>query len=287
MQFLFGILGFLLLSNISFQIPIGITYFVLIFWRILEYQKDNKEQKENLKKIKKNSKEKTDKADLAKKSSFKYVLLIGILLVCVLGIIFYNYKPMKALEKKSGINYLMSYTYDIFKVFDKNMKYENSSCLSTFISVFPIGLIIGIVYIFKEETKHLRFIAPIIFVSILELIFLAANISISILPNYILILGFNLLQIYMILYFMARVEEKLFSLTKAAYVALAGLVIYMFMPIPTNLNKIILDLSYIVFVLEAYVVLNYADKRFWRLTSWVFTIICLFDFAGSFIVNFM
>ena len=128
---------------------------------------------------------------------------------------------------------------------------------------------------------------PSVLVSILELILLVSNKEISFLPNYILVLGFNLLQVYMIVYIFSRIEERLFSLTKSAYIALMGLVLFMFMPVPSGLSRIVLDASYIIFVLEAYILLNYSDKRFWRLASWVFTVICFVEFVGYLIVNFM
>ena len=258
-----------MLSNISFQIPIGITFLTLILWLFIEHQKDKTK----------------DKIIITKKKVI--ALIISICAVIILTVFFYQYQPIKALEKKNGISYLTNYTYNSFIVFDRNIKYVDSSCLSSFISVFPIGLIIGIWYIFKEETEHLKFIVPTVIISVLELIFIALNIMIEFLPNYIFVLGFHLLQIYMILYIFARIETRLFDLTKSAYVALIGLFFLMFMPAPKKISYVALNLSYIVFVLESYIILNYTDKRFWRLASWVFTVICIFEFVGYGIVNFM
>ena len=126
-----------------------------------------------------------------------------------------------------------------------------------------------------------------VIISILELLLLISNINIAFLPKYILVLGFNLIQIFMIIYIFSRVEDKLFSLTKSAYISIIGLVIMMFLPKPTGLNRSFTDLSYIIFVLESYIILNYSDRRFWRLASWVFTIICLFEFIGYSIVKFV
>lgn len=264
----FGILGFLLLSNISFQIPIGIAILVLIIWRFLEYKNTNKSDSEKFKK------------------SEKVLLIIGLLISVIISVFFYDYLPINSLEKKEGINYLISYTYDSFIVFNRNIKYENYSCLATFISVFPVGLLIGIVIIFKEKVEHYKFIVPSVIISILELIFVLSNISLYFFPNYIMMLGFNLLQIYMIVYIFSRIDEKFFGLTKSAYIVLIMLVLLIFMPVPSSLKKgVYLDCLYILFVLENYIVLNYSDKRFWRLASWVFTIICAFEFIGYLIVT--
>lgn len=256
-----------MLSNISFQIPIGITFFALILWKFVEHKKDKTKKKINKKVL--------------------ISLIISICAVVVLSIFLYQYQPIRPLERKNGISYLTNYTYNSFIVFDRNIKYVDSSCLASFISVFPIGLIIGIWYIFKEETEHLDFIFPTVIISVLDLIFLVSNISFKFLPNYIFVLGFHLLQIYMIIYIFARVEKRFFDLKRAAYVALITLFILMFMPVPKKIGYVALNLSYIIFVLEAYIVLNYSDKRFWRLASWVFTIICVFEFVGYGIVNFV
>ena len=269
-----------MLSNISFQIPIGIVFLTLILWRVIEFYQNQKEQKENLKKL--NKEEQKEETRIGP----KIVLIVGVLIAIVLGSVFYEYSPMKSLEKVAGVNYLKSYSYNSFLVFDRNIQYEDSSCLASMISVFPIGLLIGVWYIFKEENKHLNFIMPTVVVSILELLLIVSNKVIPFIPNYLMVLGFNLLQIYMIIYAFARMEG-IFGLTKSAYIALFGLVMIILMPVPFTLSTTFLDLSYLVFVLEAYIVLNYSDRRFWRLASWVFTIICLFEFVGSIIVNFV
>ena len=127
-------MGFLLFSNSSFQVVVGIAIFTLIIWRLLKFRKDNQEQEENLKKIKKQVKE-----EQIGKLSHKGVvltLIIGTVIAIVLGTIFYQYHPIKALEHQNGMNYLTSYTYSLFLPFNENIKYVDSSCLATFISIF-------------------------------------------------------------------------------------------------------------------------------------------------------
>lgn len=278
-----GILGFLLLSNVSFQISIGIPMIVLIIWRLLEFRSQNKEQKENLKKLngKKGQSQipnSNQQLKLDRQSLFP-ILVVGILISIILGAVLYKYNPIKSLKDASGISFLTNYSYNMF-VMDRPYA-------ATFISVFPIGLFIGIYYIFKDENKHLNFIVPSVIVSILELIVIASNIKLAIIPNYILALGFSLLQIYMIVYIFANIEERLFTLVKAAYISLFFLVVVALIPMLDGLNRIILNFAYLIFTLEAYIVLNYSDKRFWRLASWVFTAISALEFIGYFVINFI
>lgn len=242
--------------------------------RFLKFVNDEKERKETLKKIKK-------KDEISENSNKKIIIIlaIGILISIIFGIVFYKYNPVKSVKNIAGINYLTNYTYDIFV--------KNSPYLHTFISIFPIGLFIGIYYIFKEETKHFNFFSITVLVSILELIVLLLNLKIVFLPNYILALGFNLLQIFITIYIFSNLEERFFSLVKASYISLIGLVLLMFMPFDKSLNQTCKDLAYITFVLESFIVLNYSDKRFWRLGSWVFSIICFAETIGYLIVNFV
>jgi len=283
-----GIAGFLLLSNISFQISIGIVILILIIWELLEARGSNTTVAEETKKGKKNKRNNTEekkKIPLSKKE--KWILILGIMIALILGAAFYDYEPVQAIESQSGTNYLMNYLYDEYIVFDRNIGYGQNSCLAGFMSMFPMAIVIGVWYIFKEETKHLKFVVPTVIVSFLELILIVLNKPIAFLPNYILVLGFNLLQVYMLLYIFARVEEKLFGLIKSGYVALAGLVLYWFIPRPSNLAWYFVNFTYLFYTLEAYIVLNYSDRRFWRLASWVFTVICLFDFVTYSIVKFV
>jgi hypothetical protein len=264
-----SILGFLLLSNISFEIPVGIAILTIFVWRILKYKFiENSQNNKNINK----------KALI--------IAVFGTLLAIIIFCFFYRYSKIEAFENKSGASYLMNYTYSVMTPFNKSIKFEDSRALATMISIFPIGLIIAIYYIFKVEDKHGEFLIPTIIVSILELIVLLSNKLNWFIPNYIIALGFAILQIYMIVYIFANIEERLFSLTKSAYISLLGIILILLMPFPTEFSNVrSRTLPYIMFIIESYLLLNYTDKRFWRLTSWLMTIICLFESIGYLVVN--
>lgn len=206
-------------------------------------------------------------------------LIIGIIISLILGIVFYKYNPIKVKINENGINYLTNYTYNFFTFNKKN--------LSAFNSIFPIALFIGVYYIFKDETKHSAFMIPTILVSIIELFFLVSKANLSFIPNCIFSLGFDLLQIFMVVYIFSRIEEKYFGLVKSSYISLIGLVFLLFMPVAKGINNAGIEVSYIIFVLESYLLLNYQDIRFKKLASFVFTLICLGEFIGYSIVNFL
>lgn len=249
----------------------------LIIWRLLKFKEDKKEQNNNLKKI--NKKEKEDKEVNKNRKKIIIISIVSIFISVILGLIFNKFDYIKDIYNKTGVNYLTNYVYDIFVV--------DKTYLHTFISVFPVSLIIGIYYIFKEDNKHFKFFCLSVIVSVFQLIILLSNIKIEVLPNYIFALGFNLLQIYMLVYIFSNLEEKFFNLIKSAYIALILLVFFMFMPIPKEINSMLIELFYMIFVLETYIVLNYSDKRFWRLASWIFTLICVLQSIAFLIVKFV
>jgi hypothetical protein len=125
-------------------------------------------------------------------------------------------------------------------------------------------------------------------VSVIEIILLITGKLSFVVPNYILAIGFALLQIYMIIYIFANVKDKMFNMIKSAYVSILGIIVIMLAPFPSAISEINKRvIPYMIFVLESFIVLNYTDKRFWRLASWVFTIICLFETIGYMIVKFV
>lgn len=151
--------------------------------------------------------------------------------------------------------------------------------------VFPIGVVIGIFSIFKEDVEHLKFFAPTVIISFLLLILSFWNLPIPSIVKDILILVFNLLQVVMILYTFSKVKEKYFNLKTASFVPIIGLAILMLIPIKSSLI-ILQRIYFMIFVLKAYIVLNYSDRRFLRLGSWVFTLVCILELVEV-IVNFV
>jgi hypothetical protein len=172
--------------------------------------------------------------------------------------------------------------------FNSEIKFEDSTALATMISVFPVGLLIAVIYSFKKEDKHTKYLMLSSIVSVIEIILLITDKLSFVLPNYILAIGFALLQIYMIIYIMANIKERIFTMIQAAYVSLLGIIVIMIVPFPSAISEIKkIVIPYMIFVLESFIMLNYTDKRFWKLASWVFTIICLFETIGCMIVKFL
>jgi hypothetical protein len=230
-----------------------------------------------------------NKEELQKEDSWKKNWIVCLILTVIVIVLFgNNYNPIKSLENENGASYLMNYTYSAMLPFNKEIKFSDVSCLATMISIFPAGLFIAIYYIFKVENKHLEFFAPTIIISIIEIMILIINKTAFIVPNYILSIGFSVLQIYIVVYIFSNVKEKLFDLKKSTYIAISGVVVLLMMPFPREISDIVKrDIPYMIFVTESVMVLNYTDRRFWKLASWIFTVLTLFESIGFLIVNFV
>lgn len=260
-----SIIGYLLLSNTSFQIPFAITFLSIGLWVLIK----NKE------------KLKLDKKSIG-------LIALSVVIATIIGCVFYKYQKIDSVEERIGTSYLMNYTYSAMLPFNKNIKFDDVSSLATMISVFPIVLIIAVWYIFKYEEKHMEFFMPTVISSILQIILLCIGKISYIVPNYILGISIALIQIYMMIYIFSNVEEKVCDLKVASYISVAGIIFIMLVPFPSVISEIKSRvIPYMIFVLESFIVLNYTDKRFWKLASWVFTFMTIFETIGWICVNFV
>lgn len=263
-----SIVGYLLLSNVSFELSILFPILAIATWVI--WKNIMGQKKINITKI-----------DVA-------ILVLGLLIIIISCVCCFNFKSIESLENKTGSSYLMNYTYTVMSIFDKDIKFEDSTCLATMISVFPIVLIIAIIYVFKYDNKHTEFFMPTLLISLLEIVLLTTGKLQNIIPNYILAISISLIQIYMMIYIFANVEERVFSLIKSAYIALAGIIFILLVPFPTKIASINgRQIPYLFFVVESFIVLNYTDKRFWRVASWIFPFITIFETISYLIVNIL
>jgi len=90
------------------------------------------------------------------------------------------------------------------------------------------------------------------------------------------------------IYIFSNITERLLSLKTASYIAIFLGIIVLIVPFPKVIGPILSRmLPYSIFVLESYMLLNYTDKRFWRLTSWIITFITLFESIAYLVSNYI
>ena len=250
---MFASAGFLVYSNLTWQLSIGSVMLALLVWIILKYKKEI-----NIKEF-----------------SF---LILTIIVSVTISMFFYKYSVMNRNENGQIIYYLTSYFYSYILPFNKEIKFVTHEALTCMISVFPMPLVIALLYMYKNE-KHSEFILPIVFVTIAQIVG-AVWIS-KIVPPYIMAISVALAQIYIMIYFFANVKEKVFSLKTAIYITLGYLVFVALMTVPKAVStRLMLFFMGIGTTLECFAVCKYEDMRYQKIAPIVYGIFTLIGFIA-------
>lgn len=249
--------GFLILSNISWQISIGTVLLSLIVWFLIKNRKEIKV---------------IDVVDL----------VISIIIAAIVSIFFYKYIVMSSKENGSIIYYLTSYFYSYILPFNKEIKFVTHGALTCMISVFPMPLVIALIYMYKNE-KHMEFLLPMAVISMVQIMG-AAFVS-NLVPPYIMAISIALAQIYIMIYFFANVKEKIFGMKTAAYATLAYLVLVAIINVPKEIsNRLMLSCMALGTTLECFLLSKYDDVRMQKIAPVVYGIITLVGFIGTLVM---
>lgn len=169
-------------------------------------------------------------------------------------------------NEENGLMHLFSYGYSMFLPF---VELEENDIYSSFLSVFPLSLILAMVYVYKKE-KHVDFFMPMIFVIVAESVFcmvrlpMLQSIGININMHFDYVAGaVGLSCIYLYIYMIANIEENIFKLADSAKIVLALLVLYFIMPRPeVFMSKGYMYAISAVITLLYFMFINFADKRY-------------------------
>lgn len=250
----------------SFSTVLFFTYIALAIWRILKYKKDFK---------------------FTKKTCLIAILCVLVAVPFwgkVLCDSSYNTFPSASIERETnGLVHLFSYGYSMFLPFietGKNVVY------TSFLSVFPLSLILAMVYVYKKE-KHLDFLIPMIIAIVCESIF--CMIKTPIYMYYDCVAGaVGLSCIYLYIYMIANIEENIFKLADSAKIVLALLVLYFIMPRPELfMSKGYMYAISAVITLLYFMFINFADKRYQKVLLVVLVLWSLVSTVPVFFLNVM
>ena len=167
----------------------------------------------------------------------------------------------------NGIKYLFSYLYSVLLPFTSNI---DTMEYASFLSFFPIPLIMAMIYLYKKE-KHVEFILPLLIVLVLETVWCVSGIPNSIAKIVFLNLvpvercavAIGLGSIYLYIYMLAHVDEKFIKQTNAVYIILAVLVLVFFIPFPDSLKaRKFLYMFVAIETLGGFLLLNIGDKKY-------------------------
>ncbi len=248
-----GFVGFLLFSNITWQLSIGTVLLSVIFWVLIKNKKEV-----NIRNI---------------------LPVIIASAISIIGSLFlYNYSIMSSKENGPIIYYLITYFYSYILPFNEEIKYITHEALVCMISVFPVPLVISLIYMYKNE-KHTEFILPLAIVCIAQII---GSVWLSnIIPPYIMAISVSLAQIYLLIYFFANVKEKLFNIKTAAYATLAYLVLVAIMNVPKAVStRIMLSCMALGTTLECFLLCKYDDIRIQKIAPVIYGVITLIGFVA-------
>jgi len=169
-------------------------------------------------------------------------------------------------NEKNGFTHLFSYGYSMFLPF---VNLEHNELYSSFLSLFPVSLIVAMIYVYKEE-KHTEFFMPMIIAITLESVYCMTKVPI------LKIFGFDssmyydffagaigLSCVYLYMYMLANIDEKIFSIKSAFRITIAFLIFYFLIPKPTVFNsKIYMYVLSSVIALLYFLFLNFGDSRY-------------------------
>lgn len=174
-------------------------------------------------------------------------------------------------NETNGLMHLFSYGYSMFLPFvntGKNVTY------SSFLSLFPLPLIIAIIYVYREE-KNTEFFLPMIIVIVFESIFcilkkplLGLDMCFDFVAGAI-----GLACIYLYMYMIAHIEENMFKLKDSAKIVLVFLVFYFLVPQPeVFMSKGYMYILAMLITLLYFLFINFADKRYQKVLLVVLSI---------------
>ena len=199
-------------------------------------------------------------------------------------------------SKDNGISYLYGFMYNFIKPF-VNIEGLDWSPAYTIVSVFPIPLIIGLWYLYKNN-KHYEFMFPVIISIVITTILAVMGNRMPHIVNMFLgaelvslssiIFATGLLGLYMIFYLMSNSDEKLFSLKQAIWITMACLIFSAIVPLPTAIaDRNWRTLFTVPYVILTFLMLNYnKDKKYQRWFVWSLAIITILETSVYLISGF-
>lgn len=199
-----------------------------------------------------------------------------------------SYPGARNVTGGKGISYLFSYAYSFMLPF---VQTEDNMLYASMLSLFPIPIIMGMMYIYKEE-KHIKFILPMLIVLVVESIwcltgfpeFLGKITLLSMVPVERCAIAISLGSIYLYLYMISNIDENFIKLKTSIKIALAVLVLFFFVDRPNVLEATKGQMYFFAAILTMayFLSLNSIDRRYTKL---FLGFIVIWTLVGGIFVN--
>lgn len=235
------------ISN-SFTRVILFTYLALAVWLIIKNTKELSKWKKIVLSI------------------LPFILTIAVFIITRCYYLSYANDILDLDNEKNGILHLFSYGYSMFLPFTD---VGENALYSSFLSIFPLSLILAMIYVYKKE-KHLDFLMPMILVIVMQSIFCMIRIpileffyiNINMYLDYVAG-AIGLSCIYLYIYMFANIDENIFKLADSAKISIALLIFYFLVPRPeVFMSKGYMYAISAVITLLYFMFINFADKRY-------------------------
>ena len=274
----YAIISYIFSFNIAWMISFGYVFLAIFIWIVLKNAKEYKFRKIDL---------------------ICIVLLIGIVAIFLGRFYVLSQDSIKAMFNTSyaeernvtggkGISYLFSYAYSFLLPF---VETENNMLYAGMLSLFPIPLIMGMIYIYKKE-KHIDFILPMLIVLVVESIWcmtgfpkVLGKISLlNMVPVEKCAVAVALGSIYLYMYMISNIEEKFISLKDSVKVVLIILVLFFCIDRPEILQATKGQMYFFAAILTMayFLSVNSLDKKYTKL---FLGYIVIWTLVGSIFVN--
>lgn len=190
---------------------------------------------------------------------------------------------------RNGISYIFNYLYNVLLPFNN---VEEKALLGSFISIFPIPMLVSLYYLFSKE-KHTEFLLPITIVTVFETIYCISGLP-SALENMTLFSktniesvaqAVNFANLILIFYFLENVKEKIVKFKNTIRISLVVVCFLIFIERPvaflanSYLYLFVAELCLLVFLF-----LNYDDKKYKNVFLFF---MCLLTFISRLPVSFI
>ena len=250
----------------GYAISFGYVFFALTIWILIKNRND----------IKNNS-----------------VLLVGVTAISIACAVIlrikipFNYNDVIEPEAR-GLSILYSYLYNILLPF--NNLGEETALFGSFLSAFPIPMLIALYYMYKND-NHIEFLLPIVIISVLETVFCMSGLpdvinKITLFSNVSLsrgVAGVSLASVYIMFYMIKHIDKKVFSVTSAMRVVVVLMIAIGFIGYPENFRtKNYMMLFMIEACLLSFLFLIFHDENY-KKTLLFF--LCVFALIGGITVN--
>ena len=185
-----------------------------------------------------------------------------------------------------GLTYIYGFMYNFVRPFVEFEMDKDSA--NTIVGIFPIPLIIGLWYLFKNN-KHYEFLFPIMVSMVLMTIFTIMGSRMPSVISMIFLLGYTnveyfifaigFLGLIMVFYLMSNDDKNMFSLQATIWIAMACLVVTVFVPLPAAIaDKNWRTLFCAPYILLSFLMLNYnKEKKYQRWFMWNLAIVTIFE----------